>query len=116
MLAIVPVNDPRRGKQRLSSLLDTDTRAELVRAMLLDVLSGFDELKICSSYRMPDGSITDRFLPDARRLLDAEPIWETMPGWQREIDDTEDRADLPPEANVQFMTVMATKMPYIGRG
>ncbi len=25
-------------------------------------------------------------------------------------------ADMPPEANVQFMTVMATKMPYIGRG
>ena len=25
-------------------------------------------------------------------------------------------ADLPPEANVQFVTVMATKMPFIGRG
>jgi len=25
-------------------------------------------------------------------------------------------ASLPPEANVQFLTVMATKMPYIGRG
>lgn len=25
-------------------------------------------------------------------------------------------AQLPPEANVQFITVMATKMPYIGRG
>ena len=25
-------------------------------------------------------------------------------------------AELPPSANVQFMTVMATKMPYIGRG
>lgn len=25
-------------------------------------------------------------------------------------------ANLPPEANVQFMTIMATKMPYIGRG
>ena len=25
-------------------------------------------------------------------------------------------ASLPPEANVQWMTVMATKMPYIGRG
>jgi NADP-dependent 3-hydroxy acid dehydrogenase YdfG len=25
-------------------------------------------------------------------------------------------ATLPLEANVQFMTVMATKMPYIGRG
>ncbi len=25
-------------------------------------------------------------------------------------------AGLPPDANVQFMTVMATKMPYVGRG
>ncbi|GLO71709.1 hypothetical protein MACH17_32260 [Phaeobacter inhibens] len=25
-------------------------------------------------------------------------------------------ADLPLEANVQFMTIMATTMPYIGRG
>ena len=25
-------------------------------------------------------------------------------------------AELPLEANVQFLTVMATKMPYIGRG
>lgn len=25
-------------------------------------------------------------------------------------------AELPPEANVQFLTVMATKMPFIGRG
>ena len=25
-------------------------------------------------------------------------------------------ASLPLESNVQFMTVMATKMPYIGRG
>ena len=25
-------------------------------------------------------------------------------------------ADLPLDANVQFMTVMATKMPYVGRG
>ncbi len=25
-------------------------------------------------------------------------------------------ASLPLEANVQFMTVMATKMPYVGRG
>lgn len=25
-------------------------------------------------------------------------------------------AELPPEANVQFMTIMATKMPFVGRG
>ena len=72
--------------------------ATSIACMLLDVLSGFDELKICSSYRMPDGSVTDRFIPDARRLLDAQPIWETLPGWTDEIDETEDRDDLPPEA------------------
>ena len=72
--------------------------ATSIACMLLDVLSGFDELKICSSYRMPDGSVTERFIPDARGLLDAQPIWETLPGWQGEIDDTQDRADLPPEA------------------
>jgi hypothetical protein len=25
-------------------------------------------------------------------------------------------ANLPPEANVLFMTMMATKMPFVGRG
>ena len=25
-------------------------------------------------------------------------------------------ADLPLDANIQFMTIMATKMPFIGRG
>jgi NADP-dependent 3-hydroxy acid dehydrogenase YdfG len=25
-------------------------------------------------------------------------------------------ANLPLDANIQFMTIMATKMPYIGRG
>jgi hypothetical protein len=25
-------------------------------------------------------------------------------------------AEMPPEANVQFITVMATTMPFIGRG
>jgi hypothetical protein len=25
-------------------------------------------------------------------------------------------ANLPAEANVQFMTIMATKMPFVGRG
>lgn len=43
MLAIIPVNDPRRGKQRLSTLLEPAVRAELVSAMLLDVLEACAE-------------------------------------------------------------------------
>jgi adenylosuccinate synthase len=66
--------------------------------MLLDVLSGFDELKLCTHYRLPDGTITDRFIPDARRLEDVEPIYETMPGWVEEIDDMTQRTKLPENA------------------
>ncbi|MCP4758736.1 MAG: adenylosuccinate synthase [Planctomycetes bacterium] len=66
--------------------------------MLLDVLSGFDELKFCTAYRMPDGTVTDRFLPDARRLAQAEPIWETVPGWADEIDSAVSADDLPHQA------------------
>lgn len=73
--------------------------ATSIACMLLDVLSGFDELKICSSYRLPDGTVSDRFIPDARRLLQAEPILETLPGWEEEIDGTTERADLPMNAH-----------------
>ena len=66
--------------------------------MLLDVLSGFEELKLCTGYRMPDGSETDRFIPDAERLAEVEAIYETLPGWPDELDDPTDRATLPVEA------------------
>ena len=41
--------------------------------MLFDVLSGFDELKVCTKYRVR-GEITDRFPPDANDLAAAELI------------------------------------------
>ncbi|MBG84309.1 MAG: adenylosuccinate synthase [Phycisphaerae bacterium] len=66
--------------------------------MLLDVLSTFDELKICTAYKLPDGTVTDRFIPDAHRLPSLTPIYETMPGWSEEITDATDRETLPPEA------------------
>lgn len=69
--------------------------ATSIACMLLDVLSGFEELKICSSYRLPDGEVSDRFIPDAHRLQQVEPIWETLPGWSEEIDQMTERADLP---------------------
>lgn len=52
---------------------------------------------------------------EARRALEGLPALPAM--------DVENAAravlhmaSLPPEANVQFMTVMATKMPFVGRG
>ena len=52
------------------------------------------------------------------RILAADPDAELMP--TMDVGDVArsvlHMASLPLEANVQFMTVMATKMPYIGRG
>jgi adenylosuccinate synthase len=72
--------------------------ADAIACTLLDVLSGFDELKICVGYRRADGTVTDRFVPDAERMQGFTPIYETLPGWQRELTDCTDRDDLPREA------------------
>lgn len=69
-----------------------------IAIMLLDVLSTFDELKICTHYRLADGTISDRFIPDARRLADVQPVYETLPGWSEELDGPAQRTDLPENA------------------
>ncbi|HJN79771.1 MAG: adenylosuccinate synthase [Phycisphaerales bacterium] len=66
--------------------------------MLLDVLSGFETLKLCTGYRLSDGTVTDRFFPDARKLAMVEPIWETVPGWAEEIDSITSEDQLPAAA------------------
>ncbi|GAA6164203.1 SDR family oxidoreductase [Pelagimonas sp. KU-00592-HH] len=48
-------------------------------------------------------------------LKDKSPEMQTM-GVENAARSVVHMASMPPEANVQFMTVMATKMPYIGRG
>ena len=63
--------------------------------MLLDVLWDFEEVQVCTSYRLPDGSTTDRFLPDATRLATVEPIYEVLQGWGGPIDPEGDRERLP---------------------
>jgi len=69
-----------------------------VACMLLDVLSGFDELKICVAYELEDGSRSERFIPDARLLKGAKPIYETLQGWPEEIDHITSPEDLPQNA------------------
>ncbi len=72
--------------------------ATSIACMLLDVLSGLEEINLCVGYTLPDGSTSDRFIPDARRLTGATPIFETMQGWSEEIDDVTVPDDLPANA------------------
>ncbi|MSR41769.1 MAG: adenylosuccinate synthase [Phycisphaerales bacterium] len=77
--------------------------ADAIACTLLDVLSGFDELNVCVGYRRADGTITDRFVPDAERMTEFTPVYETLPGWSRELTDCHERSDLPIEAQ-QYLT------------
>ena len=59
----------------------------------LDVLSYLDEIPICAHYRL-DGAQTDEF-PAPPLLAEAEPVFETMPGWRQDISGARRWEDLP---------------------
>jgi adenylosuccinate synthase len=65
--------------------------------MLLDVLGGLEELKICSAYEI-DGRRTDTFPSQLDDLARAVPVYETLPGWPEELDTARDEAALPENA------------------
>jgi adenylosuccinate synthase len=63
----------------------------------LDVLSGFDAIKVCTAYRA-DGESFDDFPPHQSLFHRAEPVWEELAGWSEELGDARSFADLPAEA------------------
>ena len=70
----------------------------------LDVLSGLDEIKVCTAYRL-DGVETTQFPSDLHSLERVEPVYETLPGWKEDIVGIDQFDDLPATAKtyVQFI-------------
>jgi len=64
----------------------------------LDVLDGIDPLKICTGYRLADGSVLTDAVPDTSQLIEAQPLWEEMPGWDGPTTGCRNWADLPKAA------------------
>jgi len=89
-----------------------------IACTLFDVLSGIAELRICTAYRF--GSKTsDRFIPDAHLLEGAEPVYETLPGWEQPIREATDRSALPANARryldrVEQLTGLPIEMVGVG--
>lgn len=50
--------------------------------MKLDVLDGMDEVKICTAYKLKDGTIASLPPLAAYDYEDVTPVYETMPGWK----------------------------------
>ena len=63
----------------------------------LDVLDGFDELKICVGYRIGDRQY-DYLPPHAADQAHVEPVYETIPGWSENTAGARSWADLPAAA------------------
>ena len=63
----------------------------------LDVLDGFETLKICTGYEV-DGRMLDHFPSDAAAQAACTPVYEEMPGWSESTYGARSWADLPANA------------------
>jgi adenylosuccinate synthase len=63
----------------------------------LDVLDGFETLKICTGYEI-DGTFYDHLPTAAALQAKVTPVYEEMPGWQASTQGARSWADLPAEA------------------
>jgi len=63
----------------------------------IDVLDGFDEVKICTGYTLR-GETLDYFPAHAADQAEVVPIYETMAGWQESTAGARSWADLPAQA------------------
>jgi adenylosuccinate synthase len=63
----------------------------------LDVLSGLDEIKICTRYELSRNPIRYADV-DAYGLDQVETVYETVPGWSEEISQARAFEDLPANA------------------
>src|SRR5690606_38043609 len=71
----------------------------------LDVLTGIDELKVCTRYRY-DGKETARFPSEVQTLEKVEPVLESLEGWHEDIVGVERFEDLPAAAQ-RYLRFMA---------
>jgi adenylosuccinate synthase len=100
------------GRRRRAGWLDCVMLRQAVRLnsltelalTKLDILDGFDTIKICTGYRL-GGVLLDHY-PDRSDLLgDVEVVYETLDGWGSVLSDAREPGQLP-EAAKRFIEVV----------
>jgi adenylosuccinate synthase len=71
---------------------------------LLDVLSGFPEVKICTAYQL-NGDLLQELPADRKILSQVTPVYETIPGWEEEISNIDRFEKLPHNAQAYVRRV-----------
>ena len=60
----------------------------------LDILDGFDEIKMCTAYRV-NGEVLNEIPASLKILAQVEPVYETFAGWKTDISKIRRYEDLP---------------------
>ncbi|MCG8573038.1 MAG: adenylosuccinate synthase, partial [Spirochaetes bacterium] len=102
------------------------TAATELALTLLDVLSGLEELKICTHYQIENEQLTE--FPTTQKLYQAKPQYITLPGWSEDITDVREFKNLPQnarnyiekieelvEANIKYISVGPKREQLIKR-
>ena len=73
----------------------------------LDVLSDFDEIKVCTGYKL-DGKLIKSYPTDVDRLSAVEPVYESLPGWKADISECLTFNELP-EKTKKYLNFISEK-------
>ena len=86
---------------RYTSMINGLTELAITK---LDVLSGLEEIKVCTAYRY-EGKETTRFPGEIHTLEKVEPVYISLPGWKEDITGVSRFEDLPATAQkyLQFI-------------
>lgn len=89
-----------------------------IALMLLDVLTGFETVKICKGYQYGEEVITN-FPASLNTLGKCEPIYEEMPGWTEDISQCTNFDELPANAKayiekIENLTGVPVKIISVG--
>lgn len=71
----------------------------------LDVLSHFDEIKVCTGYEL-EGKMLKAFPNESSQLECVTPVYETLPGWKTDISGAKAYSELPAETR-QYLDFIA---------
>ncbi|MGB7303140.1 MAG: SDR family NAD(P)-dependent oxidoreductase, partial [Burkholderiaceae bacterium] len=97
-----PYTATKHGVLGLTKTASLDGRKYNIAVGQIDIGNAATEM----AERMAQG------VPQANGEIAVEPLMDVNHVGQA----VRDMANLPLESNIQFMTIMATKMPFVGRG
>jgi adenylosuccinate synthase len=72
--------------------------------MKVDVLNEFDEIQVCTHYKLPDGTLSEQ-MPYDLTDTDITPVYRSFAGWKTDLKNTRTFDDMPAElaAYVSFL-------------